>query len=365
MEKKENINTLMACRYCPMCRHVCTVGNISFSESDFPRGKALILYSIFKRVKEYDEDIVNSIYNCCLCGRCVVNCEGEIYSIPELIKASRRNIVIAKKEPDAIKKIKKSLIENDNPYGISKEKGYDSSLKSKAKVLYYMGPDVNFKNHEIANAVIRILNHVKEDYTILKNEPDCGKILNLLGYIDDAKDKAKNLFTRIKSTGCDTIILSCPLCFDALKNDYPQWGFGLEPDIKIYHMSEYLYNLHIDRKIKLNKTNEKITIADSEYLTIFNNMFEYPRKLIESSAGHNFIEIKNDKRSILATGEAAFFFKGKTFNLGEELGEKICKIAKEAGVTKIATLSAAAKNNLKKYSDLEVVEISEFVNSLI
>lgn len=362
---EDNVNTLMACRYCPMCRQVCTSGNISHHESDFPRGRALILYSIFKGVKEYDDDIVNSIYNCCLCGRCVANCEGEIYSIPELIEASRRDIVYEKKEPDIIKNVKDSLIKNDNPYNIYKDNNYKFSSRIKAKVLYYMGPEINYKNHEIADSVIRILGTVKEDYTILENEPDCGKILGLLGYIDEAKEKAKNLFAMIKNTGCDTIIISCPLCYDALKNDYPKWGFGLEPNIKVYHLSEYIYNLYAGGKIRFKETNEKTTILDSEYLTIFNDLSDYPRKLIKASAGENFIELKNNKRSLLATGEAAVFFKGKTLNLGEELGEKICKMAKEAGVKKVVTLSATAKNNLKKCLDIAVVDISEFVSDLI
>ena len=365
MEKERDINTLMACRYCPMCRHACTSGNLSNYESDFPRGRALILYNIFKGINEYDSSIVDSIYNCFLCGCCWSHCEGEVYRIPELIKASRRDIVSAKKEPDIIKKIRESLVENDNSYDIVKKSSYKSSTEIKAEVLYYMGADVNFKNHEIAEAVVKILNKVKENYTILENEPDCGKILSLLGYISDAKNKAKDLYKKIKITGCNTIITSCPLCYDAFKNDYPEWGFKFEPDIKIYHLSDYLYNLCIDGKIKLNKTTEKITIVDSEYLGIFNNIFESPRELIKLSAGKNFIEMKNNRKNLLATGEAAFIFKGKRFDMGEIIGEKICKIAMEAGARKIVTLSATAKNNLKKCSNLEVVEISEFVSKLI
>ncbi len=124
MGKEKNIKTLMACRYCPMCKQVCTSGNLSKFESDFPRGRALNIYSVFKGTKEYDSDIVNSIYNCFLCGVCMAHCEGEIYNIPELIKATRKDIVDLKKEPDIVQKIRKSLVENDNIFDLGKKSAF-------------------------------------------------------------------------------------------------------------------------------------------------------------------------------------------------------------------------------------------------
>ena len=113
MEKEKNIETLMACRYCPMCKQVCTSGNLSKFESDFPRGRAMNIYGVSKGTKEFDSDIVNTIYNCFLCGICMAHCEGEIYSMPELIKATRKEIVDLKKEPDTVQKIRGSLSGND------------------------------------------------------------------------------------------------------------------------------------------------------------------------------------------------------------------------------------------------------------
>lgn len=364
MKKYKNINTLMACRYCPMCRHVCSSGVLSRHESDFPRGRALILYSIWKGTVEYNTNIINSIYNCFLCGCCWVYCEGG-YDMPKLIEEARENIVNSKKDLDICKKIRESLIKNDNPYCIEKRFSFKFSRSVKAEVLYYMGPEINFRNHEIAESVINILDMIKENYTILKNEPDCGKILSLLGYVSDAKDKAKALYERIKNTGCKIIIVSSPLCYDAFINNYPQWGFRFEPDIKIYHLSEYLYNSYTDGKIKLDKLTKKVTIADSEYLGLFNDVFEAPRNLIKLSAEENFIEMGHNRRDLLATGEAAFIFNGKEFNLGAKIGEKICEMAKEVGANIIVTLSAKAKENLKKCSSLEVLDIAEFVNKLI
>ncbi len=179
------------------------------------------------------------------------------------------------------------------------------------------------------------------------------------------KNKAENLYTKIKKTGCKTIIVSSPLCYDVFKNDYPQWGFKLEPDIEVYHISEYINKLVKNGKIKLDKTDEKVTISDSEYLGIFNNLFEPQRELIKFAAGEDLIEMENSGKNLLATGEAAFIFRCKKFGASEELGKRIQKMAKDAGVDTIVTLSATAKNNIKNSSNLKVMDISEFVSGLI
>ena len=40
---KEFEDAMKACRFCFMCRHLSAVGNVTFSESDTPRGRALML----------------------------------------------------------------------------------------------------------------------------------------------------------------------------------------------------------------------------------------------------------------------------------------------------------------------------------
>jgi Fe-S oxidoreductase len=366
MGKEKNTKTLMACRYCFMCRHVCTSGILSSHESDFPRGRALILYSIMKENAEYDTDTINSIYNCFMCGSCMAHCEGGEYSIPDLMKSSRIEIVNLEKEPETVKNIRKSLIKDDNPYDIDKKHAFKIDLKQKADVLYYMGPDINYKNHEIAEAVIEILKKAEVDYSILKDEPACGKTLNILGYISDAKDKAKSLYTKIKNTECKILVVSCPVCYDAFKNDYPEWGFELEPDIRIYHLSEYLTKLVNDGKIKLKQTNKNVTITDSEYLGIFNDLLNPPRELVKLCSGENFVEMNKLENNFLATGETAFIFRGKRFNDGAQIGQKFYTMAKEANADQIVTLSAIAKNNIKAVNgSVDIVDISEFVNELI
>ena len=145
MDNKLNDNnrkTILACRYCPMCRHVCSSEFISYKESDTPRGRAILLYNIYECGKQYDHGTVDSIYNCFLCGCCLSWCQGYEeggYNIPELIKFARRDIVCQGLEPQAIKDLKEAIIEKDNIYGINKSDSVTYNIDEKqAEVLYYL-----------------------------------------------------------------------------------------------------------------------------------------------------------------------------------------------------------------------------------
>ena len=366
---KNNLDTIKACRYCPMCRQSCPSEFISYKESDTPRGRAMLLQSVYIAGKEYDKSTVEAIYNCFVCGSCKSWCAGfEIgaYNIPELIKFARKDIVRKGQTLEVVESIKASLLESDNPYQIVKSASFSQTIEEKkADVLYFMGSEINFRNPEIARAAIKIFNHLNISYTLLKNEPESGKILDLLGYPDQAIIKAGQIHSRIINSGCKKVVVSDPLAYDALKNDYPGWGFKFDPKVKILHMSEYLAELVKSGSLELAKTTEKITLADSEFLGRFNAVFVAPREIIKSSAGDNFVEMRWNREKLLSTGEAAFTFNDRLFTQGDKLGGKIRIQANDIDCTIIITLSATAKNNIGDHADIKAVDIAEFVAELI
>jgi Fe-S oxidoreductase len=362
---KDHLNTIQACRYCPMCRQSCPSEFISYRESDTPRGRAIILQNVYKTGKEFNESWVEAIYNCFICGSCLSWCAGAEaggYDIPELMKFARKDIVQRKMTPPAVEAIRISFIKNDNPYNLEKSDSFTSSVnEKKAEVLIFLGTEINYKNHEIGKAVIKILDKLNVSYTLLKNEPSDGKMLDLLGYDDEALEKADNLFKRITGSGCKTLVVSDPLAYDAFKKWYPVWGFKLEPEIKVLHLSEYLTGFIKSGRLKLAGTKEIVTLADSEFLGRFNLVFDAPREIITSSAGKNFVEMRWNREKLLSTGEAAITFNDKIFTQGHNLGEKISIMARDIHAKKIVTLSATAKNNIGRSTDMEVMDIAEFI----
>lgn len=365
---KNHLNTIDACRYCPMCRHACPSEFIRYRESDTPRGRAILLHNVYRAGTEFDASAIEAIYNCFLCGACKSWCAGYDlggYDIPELIKFARRDIVNKGLAPAIVEKIKVSLVENENPYSLDINTSFSATSEEKpADILYYMGPEMNFKNHEIAKAAILIFEHLNIPFTILKQEPASGKILDLLGYRDEAIGKSKNLAGRIKNTGCKTLVVSDPLAYDAFKNDYPEWGIELE-NIKVVHLAEFLAVQLRQGKLQLKKISDKVTLADSEFLGRNNNIYEVPREVVKAAAGAHFVEMQWNREYMQSAGEAAFVFDSEMFGEGNELGEKISQKAESAGAEIIVTLSATAKNNITAGSNLKVLDLVEFVAEVI
>jgi Fe-S oxidoreductase len=369
--EKNTINTIEACRYCPMCRHVCSSEFLSFRESDTPRGRAILLQDVYMGKADYEETVIDAIYNCLLCGCCWSWCAGRDeggYNIPELIKDARVDIVNKGVAPDIAVKIKNSILKDGNPYSISMENSFSFSIKEKdSNALYYLGSDINFKNKEIAQAFIKILKNTREDFTVFDDECSGGKILSILGFIDDAKIRAEGLYKKIKRINCKSIIISDPLDYDFIKNDFKKFGFIIDDSIKIIHTSEYLAKKIKNNEIILKKSREKATIVDSEYLGRFNGIYNAPREVIKASVGSGFTEMEWSGEKMLSTGEAAMIFQSQIFDKGSKLGKKICDMAKEKSIKILITLSPAAKNNIKSTceSNMSVIDIAEFVNDRI
>ncbi len=366
---QNNIDTIAACRYCPMCRQSCPSEFISYRESDAPRGRAILLYNIYKGGKEYDRTAIEAVYNCFLCMSCRSWCEGYNaggYDIPELIKFARRDIVEKGLVLKIIEQLKTFLVENNNSFGLDSSKEFTAQQKGKGigDVLYLLGEGANYKNKEIAEAVISILDKAGINYTLLKNEPTSGKILDLLGYRNEALKKAKVLAGEIKATGCKTVVVSDPLDYDAFMKDYLDWGINLE-GIKVMHVSQYIEKLIKIGKLKVKLSSTKVTLVDSEYLGRSNGVWDSPRQVIKSVAGDNYVEMQWHHDYLQPAGEAAFTFDDKIFTRGEELGKKISQKAEEAGAEVIVTLSATAKKNISSTTDIHVVDIAEYIWNLI
>ncbi|MBC7334119.1 MAG: (Fe-S)-binding protein [Actinobacteria bacterium] len=364
-----NMNTIEACRYCFMCRHVCGSSLISCKESDTPRGRAILLYSIYRGGKKYTPDIIESIYNCLLCGCCLGWCEGREeggYNMPDLIQAARFDIVNKGLEPPIVKKMKEFLVNHDNLYGININEAFTYNIKeSKSQVLVYLGSEVNFKNKEIAHAANGIFKKLGIDFSFMKNELNSGKELLILGFKQEAKRKMNDLFNRIKKSKCRLLVTTDPLAYDAFKNDYPEMGFNLEPDIQVQHISQFVLNYIKEKKIVIKKFNEKVTLVDSEYLGTFNGVFEEPREIITTSAGSNFIEMIWNREKSLATGEAAFVFNGSYFQQGKKLIEYICAELHNMKIKNVIVLSAKAKRYIKECFTFNVYDITEFISNML
>ena len=168
------------------------------------------------------------------------------------------------------------------------------------------------------------------------------------------------------------IVTTCPHCFNTLKNEYPALGGNYE----VIHHTQFLQELIENGKIKISDSNEwkgkSITYHDSCYLGRANEIYEAPRKVLESLA-MELKEMRRCKSNGLCCGAGgAQMFKE------EEKGDKRVSTERSEEVieTKVDFVAAACPfcntmlsdglKNSTTQNDTQVLDIAEMIaNSML
>ncbi len=351
----EYAETIKACRFCFMCRHVCTAGVVSGKESDTPRGKGLILFKALKGHADLNADTIETLYRCCLCGLCEAWCKAD-FSPPDVVLAARADVVARGMEPEKVRQIKEHLLANGNPFGLPAEDRFKNlagsdPFRPTAKVLYYVGCDTAYLQPEIANATLDVLRAAKTDFSLLRDERSTGKPLWLLGYRDDARTMAEELVKHIRATKCETLVTGCPSAFDAFTTDYPAMGLDLD-GIEVLHTSQYLDRLARENGLVLKGLPvADATILDSTYLGRTHAIFDEPRRLLQRLPGLVLREMTWNRELAYACGESGGIFRLLQPELVKDMADRVLAEAARTGAEVLVTTCPATKTALSAASE--------------
>lgn len=171
-------------------------------------------------------------------------------------------------------------------------------------ILFWVGCAGSFdeRAQKITRDICRILQHVGLKYAILGTEESCTG--------DPAKRSGNEFLFQMQAmmnievlNGYEIkkIVTACPHCFNTLKNEYPSLGGNYE----VIHHTQLIQNLIDTGKLKPLDNNvfkgKKITYHDPCYLGRANEVYEAPRKVLESLDAQ-LIELKRCKSNGLCCG---------------------------------------------------------------
>ena len=313
-EYKADIDNLIKCMLCPnMCRFDCGILQASQSETMSPSYKARIGYYLtmgkIDPTKEENKDFIDLMYKCTNEESCKVWCPFD-FSVVSLLETVRDDLNDKGLMPDYCKQQidklnKTNTIEDYNIYETYKEKGIDNiETDGNDEVYYYIGCEM-MKFPEVVKANIEILKKAGIKFsTNLEKRVCCGGPAFNIRDLETGKRFANKNKELIESTGAKIVVSDCPGCVLTLTERYKKAGIDIE--VRIVHIVEYINHLISDGKLKFEKEiSEKfktITIHDPCLISRNLNDTTSIREILNQIPGLKIVEPIYNKEYVHCCG---------------------------------------------------------------
>ena len=335
---------IMNCRFCFMCRHLSTIGQVRCTEVDTPRVRAAMLYGLRTGTNSFDDtDFVDALYRQELSACCTHHCVNH-YDENGLALAARADVVEAGKQPETVKKLAAKFA-----------KTVAWKAEGKGDVAWFLDETTAEDAAAVAAA--------KKLFAAAKVAPktitggSIGKVFKVLGYLPEAKDAAEKFAAFLNAEGVKTLVVSNPAAFDALTKDYAE--FGVKLPCKVFCISGFL----LQAKVKFAKKAGEVYCLADDFMRNYDGC-ECPGKLLKTLGAVNKPFGTNDEESYCC-GEGAVVLDKLDPKLVKALAEYVAERADDPKKDKIVVLSAYTKKFLRKYGKLNVVTMEELAASCL
>ena len=269
------------------------------------------------------------LWACTTCRACMQECPVTIEHVPAIVEMRRYLVLTESRFPAELTTTFKNLENNFTPWAFSPDsradwaKGLDVKIMSEAggetDVLYWVGCAGSFdKRYErVSRSIVKLLNAAGIDFAILGTEEKCnGDAARRAGNEYLAQMLMTENVTTLSKYKFRKILTTCPHCFNTLKNEYPQFGGNYD----VVHHTEFLAGLLRAGRLKVRgNIDDATTFHDSCYLGRYNDIYEAPRALLETT-GAKLMEMprSRDRGFCCGAGGARMFMEetaGKRVNI--------------------------------------------------
>ena len=305
-----------------------------------------------------DQDV---LWSCTTCGACVEQCPVDIEHVDHIVDMRRYQTLIESAFPSELGGLFKNLEGKGNPWGMSprarldwakglpfevKVFGQDVENLSEVDYLFWVGCAGAYEDRakKTTRAVAELLDTAGVSFAVLGDGESCtGDSARRAGNEMLFQALASQNVETLNEAGATKIVVTCPHCFNTLKNEYPQLG----GDYEVVHHTQLLNRLVRDKRLVpvarpedadvsgAASTAPSVTYHDPCYLGRHNGVYAPPRELIGSLPGVELREMERagEKSFCCGAGGARMWMEEK---LGSRINLNRTKEAVATGADRIA-----------------------------
>ena len=234
----------------------------------------------------------DAVWSCTTCYACVQVCPVGNEPMADIVDIRRRLLIDSAELDSGLQNALQSLATNGNWMSKGKRlrgrwaKEMDIPIKNATEGpvenLWFVGDTASFDERVVPNTktVARIFQCAGLDFGILyQNESNAGNDVRRVGEEGLFEQLVEQNLQAFDKVQFKRIITTDPHSFNALKNEYPQFGGKFE----VKHYTAVLVRLFEEGKLTVKKKlpHYKVTFHDPCYLGRYNGGFSAPRKLLE------------------------------------------------------------------------------------
>ena len=254
------------------------------------------------------------LWSCTTCRACMEVCPVGNEHIPDIIDM-RRYMTLSEAAPGhGSSTALKAMDSKGNPWGVSKTKRLEWTAaldveipvwdkKAPADYLYWVGcaGATDLRAQKVTQSVSRLMKKAGVDFAVLGKKESCtGDSARRLGDEYLFQQMAEKNVNTLNKAGVQRIVTHCPHCYNALNNEYRQFGGEYE----VIHHSELLSQLVSEGRLKPEASGEqkRVVYHDSCYLGRYNDIYDPQRDIIDALPDVTRVETERNRQRGLCCG---------------------------------------------------------------